>query len=104
MTDRFDDKRINEALDLLNEMAKEKKADLQEMIHTKYGNLRSAVSGAAGKVQHDVAETYHHGKEKVKELASEVDESVRKNPWLYIGGTALGCLILGFLMGRSKKS
>ena len=104
MSDKFDDKRINEALDLLNEVAKDKKAELREMIHTKYGDLRSAVGGAAGRVQHDVAATYHHGVEKVKDIAGELDENVHKNPWPYIGGAALGCLILGYIMGRSKRS
>ncbi len=103
MTERFDDKRINEALELLNEVARDKKAELQSAIANKYGELRSAVSGAAGKLQHDVVETYHRGREKAKELASEVDESVHKNPWPYIGGTALGFLILGYFLGRSKK-
>jgi ElaB/YqjD/DUF883 family membrane-anchored ribosome-binding protein len=103
MTDRFDDKRINEALELLNEVAKDKKAELQGMLSHKYGDLQSAISGVAGKLQHNVIEGYHRSKEKVQELASEVDESVHKNPWPYIGGTALGFLILGYFLGRSKK-
>jgi ElaB/YqjD/DUF883 family membrane-anchored ribosome-binding protein len=104
MSDRFDDKRINEALDLLNEVAKDKKAELREMIHAKYGDLRLAVGGVAGKVQHDATETYHHSIDKVKDIAGELDENVHKNPWPYVGGAALGCLILGYIMGRSKRS
>jgi ElaB/YqjD/DUF883 family membrane-anchored ribosome-binding protein len=104
MSDRFDDKRINEALDLLNEVAKEKKTELREMIHAKYGDLRSAVGGVAGKVQHDATATYHHSMDKVKDIAGELDENVHKSPWPYIGGAALGCLILGYIMGRSKRS
>jgi ElaB/YqjD/DUF883 family membrane-anchored ribosome-binding protein len=103
MTDRFDDKRINEALELLNEVARDKKVELQGIVSNKYGELRSAIGGVAGKLQHDVVETYHRSTEKVKELASEVDESVHKNPWPYLGGTALGFLILGYFLGRSKK-
>ncbi|HVP58348.1 MAG TPA: hypothetical protein VMU02_09640 [bacterium] len=104
MSNKFDDERISEALDLLNEVAKDKKAELREMIHTKYADLRSAVGGAAGKAQHDVSATYHHSMEKVKDIAGELDEGVHRNPWPYIGGTALGCLILGYIMGRSKRS
>jgi ElaB/YqjD/DUF883 family membrane-anchored ribosome-binding protein len=104
MSDKFDDKRINEALDLLNEVAKDKKAELSEMIHTKYGDLRAAVGGVAGRVQHDVSATYRHGMEKAKDVAGALDENVHKNPWPYIGGAALGCLILGYIMGRSKRS
>jgi ElaB/YqjD/DUF883 family membrane-anchored ribosome-binding protein len=103
MTDRFDDKRINEALELLNDVAKDKKAELQGMLSQKYGDLQAAIGGAASKLQHNVVEGYTRSKEKVQELASEVDESVHKNPWPYIGGTALGFLILGYFLGRSKK-
>jgi ElaB/YqjD/DUF883 family membrane-anchored ribosome-binding protein len=103
MTDRFDDKRINEALELLNEVARDKKVELQGIVSNKYGELRSAIGGVAGKLQHNVVETYQRGTEKAKELASEVDESVHKNPWPYLGGTALGFLILGYFLGRSKK-
>jgi ElaB/YqjD/DUF883 family membrane-anchored ribosome-binding protein len=103
MAERFEDKRINEALELLNEVAKDKKAELQDMVSDKYSNLKSALGGVAEKLQHQARESYVQGKEKVKELACEVDESVHKNPWPYLGGTALGFLILGYFLGRSKK-
>jgi len=48
-------------------------------------------------------ETYEHGIEKVKDLASRSDESVRQHPWPHLGGTAIGFLILGFFLGRSSK-
>jgi ElaB/YqjD/DUF883 family membrane-anchored ribosome-binding protein len=103
MTDRFDDKRINEALELLNEVARDKKVELQNMVTNKYGELQSAIGGVAGKLQRNVVEGYHRSTEKVKALASDVDESVHQNPWPYLGGTALGFLILGYFLGRSKK-
>lgn len=103
MAERFEDKRINEALELLNEVAKDKKAELQKMVTGKYSNLKSVLSGVAEGLQHQARETYEQGKEKVKDLASEADESVHKNPWPYLGGTALGFLILGFFLGRSRK-
>ena len=48
---------------------------------------------------------------KVKELATEkakvaakaVDESVHNSPWLYIGGVAVGALLLGYILGRKSK-
>lgn len=103
MSEKVDDKRISEALELLNDVARDKKAELQGMISNKYGELRSAIGNVAGKLQHDVVETYRRSTEKAKELAAEVDESVHKNPWPYLGGTALGFLILGYFLGRSKK-
>jgi ElaB/YqjD/DUF883 family membrane-anchored ribosome-binding protein len=103
MPKSFDDKRINEALELLNEVAREKKADLQEMVSEKYESLKSAFGGIAEKLQNEARETYEQGKEKMEEIVSTVSGSVHKNPWPYLGGTALGFLILGFLFGRSRK-
>ena len=44
MAEKFEDKKINEALDLLNELAKEKKAELQGMVSEKYSHLKSALA------------------------------------------------------------
>ena len=43
------------------------------------------------------------GEERVKEATSELDGKVRENPWAYVAGAAFGALLLGFLMGSSKK-
>ena len=102
MSEKFDDKRIDEALQLLNEVAKEKRAELLDMVAKKYGNLKSALGGTAEKLQDQAQKTYAEGKEKVQELASTLDGNVHKNPWPYLGGTALGFLILGLIFGRSR--
>jgi ElaB/YqjD/DUF883 family membrane-anchored ribosome-binding protein len=107
MAEKIEDKKINEALELLNESAKEKKAELLGMVAGKYSNLKSALGlgagGAAEKLRAQAREGYALGEEKVKEFASKADDAVHKNPWRYIGGAALGFLILGYLLGRSKK-
>jgi hypothetical protein len=43
MAEKFQDKKINEALDLLNELAREKKAKLQGMVSEKHSYLKSAL-------------------------------------------------------------
>lgn len=99
----MEDKRIAEALELLNEAAKDKKTELQHLISNKFGDLKSLVEGVAGKVQRETVDTYQRGKEKIEDVMSEVDKSVHKNPWPYIGGAAVFALFLGYLLGRSKK-
>ena len=103
MDKSIDEKRIDEALELLNEVAKSKEDELKTIITKKYGNLKSALGGIAEKIQHQAHDTYAQGKEKADEIASKVDGSVRGNPWPFLGGTAIGFLILGYLFGRSKK-
>ena len=103
MAEKSDVKRINEALELLNEVAKDKRAELRDLVNDKYDNLKSALGGVAEELQHQARKTYEQGKEKVKDLASKSDESVHKNPWPYLGGTAIGFLVLGFFLGRSSK-
>jgi ElaB/YqjD/DUF883 family membrane-anchored ribosome-binding protein len=103
MSEKFEDKRINEALELLNELAKEKKAELLGLVSEKYSSLKSALGGTSGKLQDQARETYAQGEAKVKEIASKMDDRVHKDPWPYIAGTALGFLMLGLFFGRSRK-
>jgi ElaB/YqjD/DUF883 family membrane-anchored ribosome-binding protein len=102
VAEKFEDKKINEALDLLNELAKEKKAELRGMVSEKYSHLKSALEGASGRAGEEARDTFTHGEETVKEFVSAIDESVHKNPWAYLGGTALGFLIIGHLLARRK--
>jgi ElaB/YqjD/DUF883 family membrane-anchored ribosome-binding protein len=99
MADKSDEKRIDEALELLNEVASDKMQQLQDRITQKYRNLKSALGG----LQHDAQGSYVQGKEEVKEIASRIDGGLRKNPWPYLGGTAVGFLLLGLFLGRSRK-
>ena len=103
MAEKVEDKKINEALELLNELAKDKKTELRGIVSEKYSHLKSALGGTAEKTQGQAHEVYAQGEEKVREFASKMDENVHKNPWPYLGGTALAFLILGILLGRPKK-
>ncbi len=98
----MEDKRITEALELLNSAAKDKKHELEQVITNKFGDFKSLVEEVTGKVKHQTVDSYQVSKEKIEDVLSEVDKSVHKNPWPYIGGAAAVALLFGYLLGRSK--
>jgi len=101
--DRFEDKRINEALELLNAAARDKKAELQAVMENKYTDLSSVVSAFASQMKNRATETFEVGKQKVVDVATDINKSVHKSPWAYIGGAAAAALVFGFLLGKSRK-
>ena len=101
--------KIHEALELLNEAAKEKKEEVYEVINAKYEHLRGMFSGMAQNgqslaedAQKNISKTLRAGEKKIKQMAVQWDKEVRKNPWMYIGGATLGSLCLGLLLRRKK--
>ena len=102
--ERFEDKRINEALELLNAVAREKKTELQSAMENKYTDLLSVVNTFTSQLKDQATEKYEAGKQKVVDVATDIDKSVHKNPWAYIGGTAAAALLFGFLLGRSRRA
>jgi ElaB/YqjD/DUF883 family membrane-anchored ribosome-binding protein len=100
--ERFEDKRINEALELLNAAARDKKSELQSAMEEKYTDLSSVVSVFAEQMKTRATEKYQDGKQKVVDCATGIDKSVHQNPWAYIGGAAAAAMMCGFFMGRSR--
>jgi ElaB/YqjD/DUF883 family membrane-anchored ribosome-binding protein len=102
--------KINEALKILEEAAKENKEQLTQATAGKYDSLKSAIIDekgikerlaiAAQKAADYASRMKDASAEKAKEIAGAVDKSVRENPWPYIGGVAVGALLLGFILGR----
>ena len=81
MAENVEEKKINEALELLNEVAAEKKGFLQGLVAEKYDTLKSALGVFGKKVENGARATYAQGREELNEMASSVNGSVRKNPW-----------------------
>ncbi len=97
-----DTDKLNEALAHLNEAAKERRADLQKLISEKYTDLGSAFGSAAGASANWMKEQGREVGDTAKLAASTVDDSIRKHPWYYVGGAALGGLLIGLLIGRPR--
>ncbi len=102
--------KIDEALDLLNDAAKLKKEEFSRILTDKYSDLKGAVVGAVNgqrgafeDIHEIIEETLRESEEAVRESADLLDEEVRKNPWPYLGGAAAVALLLGFILGNSKR-
>jgi len=97
-----DTEKLNEALAHLNEAAKERREELNKLLSEKYTDLRSALGGMAGASADWVKEQGREVGDAAKVAASTVDRSAHQHPWYYVGGAALGGLLLGFLLGRHR--
>lgn len=104
-------KKFEEALQLLNDAAREKKDEIQNLLGDKYTDIRRIIEQAASKQQKNIkraqrvaGEWLEEGEEKFREVAEDMDEKVHENPWQYIGGAAVGALLLGFILGSSSRN
>lgn len=105
--------KIAEALKLLEDAAKHQKDELKKIACGKFDSLKDAIFdehglreklAVAGQKATEMAKHMKEvSEEKAKEIAENVDESVHKNPWPYIGGVAVGALLLGFILGRKTS-
>ncbi len=103
-------KKLTEALELLNEAAREKKEEIQTLIGDRYSNIQDAMHDVAAqgrrnfkKAKRMAEGVVEEGQERFEEAIEGVNKDVRKNPWAYIGGAALGALLLGFVLGNSGR-
>ena len=102
--------KFTEALELLNEAAKEKRSEMKELMTDKYEHIKQAVLEGTTQgrkildnAQHVSQETISEVEETIKKTVAKVDKSVRENPWPYIGGVAVVSLFLGCFMGSKRK-
>jgi ElaB/YqjD/DUF883 family membrane-anchored ribosome-binding protein len=81
--DSAGNEKIQQAMELLKEAAREKQVEFSHLLKNIYADAKDAQGRAV---------------EKVKTVAGDVDKTVHKNPWAFIGGAALTGLVVGFLM------
>ncbi|MEI7898676.1 MAG: hypothetical protein WCK89_00370 [bacterium] len=105
---------IAEALKLLEEAAKQKKDELKNVMSDKYTHLKNLVMESESSLVRSLADAKKHAAEaaahakevsveKAREIADDVDKRVHRNPWPYIGGTAVVSLLLGYILGHNRK-
>ena len=110
MSENNSTKKFEDALQLLNEAAKEKKQEIQDLLGDKYSHIKDAIQETASeklgefkRFKKTAQKAIDEHSETVKEIAEDLDEKVHENPWPYIGGVALGALLLGYILGSSKR-
>ena len=95
--------KLNEALAHLNEAAKERRDELQTLLTEKYTDLRAAFGVAAHASGDWMKEQGREVGDTAALAASTVDHSIRKHPWYYVGGAALGGLLIGLLIRGRRE-
>src|SRR5438105_3610859 len=101
--------KIQEALELLNEAAQEKREEVYEILGNKYEYLKDVFETAtengqemAGHARKQIIKGLHAEEKKVRDAAAQWDKKVHKDPWVFISSVALGSLVLGIILGRKN--
>jgi ElaB/YqjD/DUF883 family membrane-anchored ribosome-binding protein len=94
--------KILQAVQILEDAAKDATGDVAELLQEKYKDTQSALKGLMNKLNFgETLEDLEHKAEDVWHSTSKsVNKSLHDNPWAYIGGSALIGLTLGYLLGR----
>jgi ElaB/YqjD/DUF883 family membrane-anchored ribosome-binding protein len=79
------------------------KTELEAAMQNKYADFTSLVGAICDRVKSRAADKYETGKQKVVDVAQDVDQRVHRNPWAYIAGAALAGLLLGVILSKSRR-
>lgn len=100
-------KKIQEALDLLNEAARDKKEEFEDIMTGKYSELKSTLLDMEAQAEKGAEQGAERAKELgqearevVNQKAHQIDEHVHQDPWKVLGWSVAGAFMVGFLLGR----
>ena len=105
--------KIQDALDILNEAAKEKQNEIHQAVEHQYTDFKQALNDALGGVsttgrsylngvRKRAQDALSQGEEKLKVTADALDRNVQKDPWLYLGMAAASAFVLGYTFCQSR--
>ena len=103
--------KINEALELLNEAARDKKDEFGDLMGDKYNDLKQAVLGMESELEakarrsvQKVKSVSQDASERVKHAAVTVDQKAHEDPWKTFGWAVAGAFVAGMLLGKKESS
>lgn len=101
--------RIMEALEILDDVAKEKRDEIRDLIQKDFRHIRRAVSDLEepardlrDRLNEYARELRHSGGEQARDVARRIDREVHSHPWAYMTGLGVSSLVLGFVLGRKR--
>ncbi|MBI4397601.1 MAG: hypothetical protein HY586_00570 [Candidatus Omnitrophica bacterium] len=105
MKNQIKSDKLQQALDLLNEAAVEKRDALRGLFNHKYTNARHLFFHTVRQGQKAVRKnrirfirTVKLGARDVAGKAKEWDQKVHEHPWIYMGVVAMSSMVLGAMM------
>ena len=105
---------IENAMKLLNKAIQDSRKEVKEVLERDFEQLKKSLANTKPEMQavfkemgqasvEGIRKAKHAAKEKVREGADLVDESIHQKPWMYIGLAAAIFAIMGFIFGRKSK-
>ncbi len=105
--------KIQQALDLLNEAAHEKRAELYQSLEGQYDELMKALSEITESIKEKATDvkkkaevTIHSGQKKIEDsvidAAEKMEEKVHQKPWAFLGAVAVSAFVIGAVLSRKK--
>jgi Fe-S cluster assembly scaffold protein SufB len=101
--------KINQALELLNEAARDKQQEVYEAIQNKYEDIKGVFETAAesgrsalDEIKKSAGTVIHSGEERVRKTASNVSGKVHESPWWFMGAVAVAAFVTGYNLSHGK--
>jgi len=109
--------KINEALEILEEAAKDKKEELNKLVGSGYANVRELfaeglkkssqaqekLGDAVSDGEKIVEETIQKGSMYVQDATNQLEKEIRNKPMLYLTIVSAASLFIGYLLGSKKE-
>lgn len=84
-------KDLEDALLLINKVAREEKEELKQIINEKYEDVRGMFT-----------DKITQGTDTIKHTIKIVNKKVKENPWTYVGAAAVSAFLLGLFLNRGR--